>query len=67
MANDHDEVERYRRAVEDLSQQLDWCIGYLHGIRKQQVATVLSKNRTSIKRELLKQDTEPLPTEATAE
>ena len=26
-----DEVERYRQASEDALQQLDWCIGYLHG------------------------------------
>ena len=29
-----DETERYRRAAEDALQQLDWAIGYLHGIRK---------------------------------
>ena len=67
MANNDDGTERYRRAVEDLSQQLDWSIGYLHGIRKHQVASVLAKNRSFIKRELLKQKTEPLPTEQTAE
>jgi hypothetical protein len=67
MATNDGELERYRRAVEDLSQQLDWSIGYLHGIRKHQVASVLAQNRSFIKRELLKQDSEPLPTEKTAE
>jgi len=27
-----DELERWRRAAEDALQQLDWAIGYLHGI-----------------------------------
>ena len=30
----NEDTERYRRAAEDALQQLDWCIGYLHGIRK---------------------------------
>ena len=54
--NDQDrdwEVERYRRAAEDALQQLDWCIGYLHGIRKVQVSRALSKNRSYIRKELL--------------
>ncbi len=29
-----DSEERYRQAAEDALQQLDWCIGYLHGIHK---------------------------------
>ena len=28
------EVERYRHASEDALQQLDWCIGYMHGSGK---------------------------------
>ena len=28
------EADRYRKAAEDALQQLDWAIGYLHGIRK---------------------------------
>ena len=62
-----DQGERYRRAAEDALQQLDWCIGYLHGIRKAKISRALAKNRTFIKRELMKQETEPLPTEVTAE
>ena len=58
-----DEGERYRRAAEDALQQLDWCIGYLHGIRKARISKALAKNRSFIKRELMKQATEPLPTE----
>ncbi|MBV9941189.1 MAG: hypothetical protein JO262_03580 [Solirubrobacterales bacterium] len=29
-----DQTERYRQAAQDALEQLDWCIGYLHGIRK---------------------------------
>ena len=69
MAKDdgHDETERYRQAAEDALQQLDWCIGYLHGIRKTEISTALAKNRTHIKRHLMKKSTEPMPTEATSE
>jgi hypothetical protein len=47
------EAERYRRAAEDALQQLDWCIGYLHGSNKASIATALSKNRSYIRKELL--------------
>jgi len=61
------EAARYRRATEDLLQQLDWCIGYLHGIRKTKIANVLAKNRSHIRSEILKQPEEPVPSAATAE
>lgn len=62
-----DETERYRQAAEDALQQLDWCIGYLHGIRKTKLSAQLAKNRTFIKRELMQQPTEPIPSEVTNE
>jgi hypothetical protein len=62
MASDRE--ERYRQAAEDALQQLDWCIGYLHGIRKPAISRVLARNRTQIRRNLLREPTEPLPTEA---
>jgi hypothetical protein len=62
-----DETERYRQAAEDALQQLDWCIGYLHGIHKTKISTQLAKNRTYIKRNLMKQAAEPTPTEITDE
>jgi hypothetical protein len=62
-----DEVERYRQAAEDALQQLDWCIGYLHGIRKVEVSRALAKNRTHIRRRLLQRDEQPLPAERTEE
>jgi hypothetical protein len=57
------DVERYRQASEDALQQLDWCIGYLHGSGRRAVARSLSKNRTYIRRHLLERAEEPLPTE----
>jgi hypothetical protein len=62
-----DETERYRQAAEDALQQLDWCIGYLHGIRKTEISAQLAKNRTHIKRHLMQKSTEPSPSEATSE
>lgn len=61
MAEDIDELERYRRAAEDALQQLDWCIGYLHGLRKNSEARMLSQNRQVIRQNLLQRDAEPDP------
>jgi hypothetical protein len=68
--NDQDrdwEIERYRRAAEDALQQLDWCIGYLHGIRKLQVSRALAKNRSYIRSRLLERDEQPLPAQRTGQ
>ena len=62
-----DQGERYRRAVEDALQQLDWCIGYLHGIRKAKISRQLARNRAFIKRNLMQEAHEPLPSEVTTE
>jgi hypothetical protein len=62
-----DQGERYRLAAEDALQQLDWCIGYLHGIHKGKISRQLARNRSYIKRNLMRQPVEPLPTEVTAE
>jgi len=59
--------ERYRQAAEDALQQLDWCIGYLHGIRKGKISRQLAKNRSYIKRHLMQQAPEPLPSEVSTE
>ena len=61
------EAERYRQAAEDALQQLDWCIGYLHGIRKVEVSRALAKNRAQIRTNLLQQAEQPLPAERTEE
>ena len=62
-----EEMERYREAAEDLMQQLDWAIGYLHGIRKSEVSGVLAKNRSYIRRKLLKKSEQPLPAQETSQ
>jgi len=46
-------ADLYRRAAEDALQQLDWAIGYLHGIHKQGISKALAKNRTYIRRQLM--------------
>jgi hypothetical protein len=62
-----DETSRYRQAAEDALQQLDWCIGYLHGIRKVDISRALAKNRTYIRTQLLKEAEQPMPAQRTDE
>jgi hypothetical protein len=62
-----EELERYRHAAEDALQQLDWCIGYLHGIRKVDISRALAKNRSFIRTRLLERPEEPVPTQQTDE
>jgi len=66
MASDG-EVAGYRRATEDLLQQLDWCIGYFHRIRKSEIASVLAKNRSHIRSEIPNEPEEPVRSQATPE
>lgn len=61
------EAERYRQAADDALQQLEWCIGYLHGIRKPRISGALARNRRVIRRQLLRRPSEPLPTARTDE
>jgi hypothetical protein len=61
------EADRYRKAAEDALQQLDWVIGYLHGIRKVEISRALAKNRSYIRTNLMQRDEEPLPTQNTTE
>jgi hypothetical protein len=62
-----DEADRYRRAAEDALQQLDWTIGYLHGIHKTDISKALAKNRSYIRRSLMGEAEEPLPDQTTDE
>jgi hypothetical protein len=62
-----DEADKYRRAAEDALQQLDWTIGYLHGIRKVEISRALSRNRSYIRRRLMGQAEEPLPDQHTSQ
>ena len=69
MADDaHDEeLKRYRRAAEDALQQLDWCIGFLHGQGKTKISRALAKNRSHIRTSLLKEPEQPPPSQVTEE
>lgn len=62
-----EEAERYRQAAEDALGQLNWCIGYLHGIRKHQISGALAKNRAYIRRQLMHKAEEPVPSQVTRE
>ena len=61
------EADRYRKAAEDALQQLDWVIGYLHGIRKLDISRALAKNRSYIRTRLMQREEEPLPTQQSGE
>lgn len=62
-----DEAERYRQAAEDALGQLEWCIGYLHGIRKTSISAQLAKNRSYIRRQLMREAEQPVPSQTTGE
>ena len=55
MAHD-DEAERYRKAAHQTLDQLDWCVEYLHSIRKTKIAREIAKNRSAIARRLREDD-----------
>jgi hypothetical protein len=61
------QAERYRVAAEDALQQLDWTIGYLHGIRKTEISKALAKNRYYIRRSLMRKPDVQDPSESTDE
>jgi hypothetical protein len=65
--NSRNDADRYRRAAEDALQQLDWTIGYLHGIKKTEISRALAKNRSYIRSSLMGEAEEPLPTQKTDE
>jgi len=62
---DDDQLKRYRRAAEDALQQLDWCIGYLHGLRKVEISRALAKNRSYIRTQLMQEAEQPVPAQQT--
>ena len=61
----NEQLERYREAAEDALQQLDWCIGYLHGIRKTDISRALAKNRAQIRTQMLRRPEQPTPSTET--
>ena len=62
-----EEADRYRQAAEDALQQLDWTIGYLHGIHKTSISKALAQNRSFIRRNLMGEPDEGLPDQDTDE
>ena len=60
-----EEADRYRRAAEDALQQLDWTIGYLHGIHKTDISKALAQNRSFIRKQLMEEPDEGVPTQKT--
>jgi hypothetical protein len=56
-----DEVERYRRAMEDALQQVDWCIGYFVGNNKGGLAKSLGANRAHIRKQILRRSVAAMP------
>jgi hypothetical protein len=65
--NNGNDADRYRQAAEDALQQLDWAIGYLHGIHKLQISRALARNRSVIRSRLLGKDEQPLPAQQTTQ
>jgi hypothetical protein len=47
-----DEIERYREAADTALGQLEWIVGYLHMIRKGNIARALDRNRRQIVEEM---------------
>ena len=47
MARDN-EAERYRKATHMTLEQIDWCVEYLHSLRKTRISRQLAKNRSAI-------------------
>jgi hypothetical protein len=62
-----EEADRYRKAADDALQQLDWAIGYLHGIRKTDISKALAKNRSYIRTQLMDRSEQPVPTQQTSQ
>jgi hypothetical protein len=56
------EADRYEEAATQALEMLDWCIGYLVGIHKDQIASRLAANRRYIKENLMHEPEEPVPT-----
>jgi hypothetical protein len=42
------DMERYREAALNALDQLEWCIQYLHRLRKPELARALARNRKQI-------------------
>ena len=56
------EAQRYKQAAYEALEMLDWCIGYLVGTHKDKIAAQIARNRAHIRRDLMKEPEEPVPT-----
>jgi hypothetical protein len=57
-----DQSDRYKQAAYEALEMLDWCIGFLVGIRKESIANQLAQNRKHIREDLMHEPREPVPT-----
>ena len=55
-------AERYEQAATEALEMLDWCIGYLTGTRKERIAAQLARNRSVIRKRLMHEPEQPVPT-----
>jgi hypothetical protein len=46
------EIERYQEAADSALGQLEWIVGYLHEIRKPEIARALDRNRKQILKDM---------------
>ena len=46
------EIERYQEAADSALGQLEWIVGYLHKIRKPEIARALDRNRKQILKDM---------------
>lgn len=60
--NSRGDTDRYRQAATDALEMVDWCIGYMVGTRKNEIATQLAQNRKYIREQLMDEPEEPVPT-----
>jgi hypothetical protein len=56
------EAERYKQAATDALEMVDWCIGYFVGSHKGNIASALARNRAHIRKDLMHEPEEPVPT-----
>lgn len=64
---DKSEAERFMQAAEDALEELGWCVNYLRVNRKSQLSARLAKNRDQIKRQLMREPGQPVPSGTASE
>jgi hypothetical protein len=59
---DDSRAERYKQAATEGLEMLDWCIGFLVGSRKHEIASRLAQNRKHVREDLMREPAEEIPT-----